>query len=48
MKHEMPFKPSNPNKKGILGTLGPFPEYKGDPLKPLTRKDLVKTKEPFK
>jgi len=48
MKHENPFKPSNPNKHGVLGTIAKYPEYKGDPLKPLVRNDKEKTKEPFK
>jgi hypothetical protein len=48
MKHENPFKPSNPNKHGVLGTIAKYPEYKGDPLKPLIRNDKEKIKEPFK
>ena len=48
MQHENPFKPSNPNKHGVQGTIGKFPEYKGDPLKPLTRIDAKQTKDPFK
>jgi hypothetical protein len=48
MKHEAPFKPSNPPKKGHKGFLAPFPEYKGDPIKPTTRKDVSKGKDPFK
>jgi hypothetical protein len=48
MKHEAEFKPSSPAKKGLNGTIGPYPPYKGDPLKPLQRIDLVKTKDPFK
>lgn len=34
MKHDAPFKPSNPTKSGETGCLGKYPEYKGDPLKP--------------
>ncbi|CAD8044938.1 unnamed protein product [Paramecium primaurelia] len=48
MKHEAPFKPSNPTKSGETGCLSKYPEYKGDPLKPTQRKDFVKGKDPFK
>jgi len=48
MQHETEFKPSSPAKKGWNGTIGPYPPYKGDPLKPLTRINLTKTKDPFK
>jgi len=29
--HEMPFKPSHPAKKGLMGTMEPFPEHIPDP-----------------
>ncbi|KAL4501495.1 hypothetical protein ABPG72_021302 [Tetrahymena utriculariae] len=48
IKHEAPFKPSNPGKKGLNGTISKFPEYKPDPLKPLKRVDKPKDKDPFK
>ena len=38
MEHEVPFKPSNPAKKGHNKTLNKFPEYKENPPKPLVRK----------
>lgn len=47
-KHDGPFKPSHPTKTGEAGYLGKYPPYKGDPLKPTERRDLVKTKDPFK
>lgn len=38
-QHEMPFKPSQPCKKGYNGTLEPFPEHIPDPIPaPPTRK----------
>lgn len=48
MKHEAEFKPSSPAKKGLNSTLGPYPEYKGNPLVPLKRIDTTKTKDAFK
>ncbi|CAK75378.1 unnamed protein product (macronuclear) [Paramecium tetraurelia] len=48
MKHEAPFKPSNPTKSGETGCLSKYPQYKGDPLKPTQRIDFVKGKDPFK
>lgn len=38
MTHDVPFKPSNPPKKGYNKTLDKFPEYKEDPLKFAARK----------
>lgn len=38
MTHDVPFKPSNPPKKGYNGTIDKFPEYKEDPLKQAVRK----------
>lgn len=38
MTHDMPFKPSNPPKKGYNKTLDKFPPYKEDPLKFAERK----------
>ena len=35
--HERAFKPSNPGKKGVQGTLEKFPEYKENPLKSTIR-----------
>lgn len=46
--HDNPFKPSNPPKEGLEGYLGKFPEYKGDPIKEVIRRDLTKTKETYK
>lgn len=48
MEHESEFKPSNPAKKGYNGTIGPYPPYKGNPLTPLKRIDVEKTKDAFK
>jgi len=48
LKHEAPFKPSHPTKSGEEGYLGDYPPYKGDPLIPTKRRDLVKGKDPFK
>jgi hypothetical protein len=31
MTHDVPFKPSNPSKKGYNKTIAKFPEYKEDP-----------------
>lgn len=42
MKHDEPFFPANPPKRGYNKTIGRFPEYKEDPMKVVTRK---KTKE---
>jgi hypothetical protein len=36
--HDKPFKPSNPNKKGLKGFLEPFPEYLPNPPTELKRK----------
>jgi len=33
MQHDVPFKPSNPPKRGHNKTIAKFPEYKEDPLK---------------
>lgn len=38
MTHDMPFKPSNPPKKGYNKTIDKFPPYKEDPLKFAERK----------
>lgn len=38
MQHDVPFKPSNPPKRGHNKTIAKFPEYKEDPLKEVTRK----------
>jgi len=36
--HDKPFKPSNPNKKGVIkGTISKFPEYLPNPPKELKR-----------
>jgi len=35
--HDNPFKPSNPNKKGPMGTLDKFPKYMENPLKEAKR-----------
>ena len=49
MEHDKPFKPSNPPKVGHNKTLAPFPYYKEDPKKPLTRKmEEDDDKKPFK
>jgi hypothetical protein len=50
MKHEAPFKPSNPPKQGYNKTIDKFPEYKPDPIKQAVRKieDPSKKKESFK
>lgn len=39
MTHDVPFKPSNPPKKGYNKTLDKFPEYKEDPLRFAARKN---------
>ena len=38
MTHDIPFKPSNPPKRGYNKTLDKFPEYKEDPLRVVTRR----------
>jgi len=38
MTHDVPFKPSNPPKKGYNKTLDKFPPYVVDPLRVVTRK----------
>ena len=38
MSHDVPFKPSNPPKRGYNKTLDKFPEYKEDPLRVVQRK----------
>ena len=38
MTHDVPFKPSNPPKKGYNKTLDKFPPYKEDPLRVVLRK----------
>lgn len=38
MTHDVPFKPSNPPKKGYNKTLDKFPTYVEDPLRVVTRK----------
>jgi hypothetical protein len=38
IEHDVPFKPSNPAKRGYNRTIDKFPEYKEDPLKEVTRK----------
>jgi len=50
MKHEAPFKPSNPSKQGYNKTIAKFPEYKPDPIRMAVRKfeDPSKKKESFK
>ena len=45
MEHDVPFKPSNPAKRGYNRTLDKFPEYVEDPLKPVLRKKGDKTDE---
>ena len=51
MKHDMPFKPANPAKKGYNKTLDKFPPYKPDPMRVVERKkdeeeDKAKWKPP--
>ena len=36
-EHERAFRPSQPGRRGVGGTLDKFPEYKENPLKHLTR-----------
>ena len=49
MEHDKPFKPSHPPKVGYNQTLAPFPYYKEDPKKPLTRKvEEEDDKKPFR
>ena len=44
--HDKEFKPSNPNKKGILkGTIGGFPEYLPNPPTEIKRKKVVEGEE---
>ncbi len=38
MTHDVPFKPSNPPKRGYNKTLEKFPPYKEDPMRPVLRK----------
>lgn len=38
MTHEVPFKPSNPPKRGYNKTLDKFPPYVPDPMKVTVRK----------
>lgn len=38
MEHDKAFKPSHPSKVGHNKTLAPFPEYKEDPRKEITRR----------
>jgi hypothetical protein len=38
MTQDVPFKPSNPPKKGYNKTLDKFPAYKEDPMRVITRK----------
>ena len=45
MTHDVPFKPSNPPKRGYNKTLEKFPAYKEDPLKIVTRKKKVEGEE---
>ena len=40
MTHDVPFKPSNPAKRGYNKTLEKFPPYKEDPAKPVLRKKV--------
>ena len=37
MKHDEPFVPSNPSKKGYNGTIGKFPEYLESPKQEIKR-----------
>ena len=37
MVHDVPFKPSNPPKRGYNKTLEKFPAYKEDPLRVIER-----------
>ena len=41
MEHDAPFKPSNPPKKGLNGTIDKFPAYIEDPMKQAVRKKEV-------
>ena len=41
VEHDKAFKPSNPPKTGYNKTICPFPYYKEDPKKPITRKAVV-------
>ena len=45
IEHDKAFKPSNPAKRGHNKTIAPFPYYKEDPKKPLTRKMPVEGEE---
>ena len=47
-KHEAPFKPNNPPKRGEQGFIGKYPEHKADPLTFPKRKDLPKGQNAFK
>lgn len=38
MTHDMPFKPSNPPRKGYNKTISKFPNYKEDPLRVVERR----------
>lgn len=44
-EHDKPFKPSHPARVGHVKTLMPFPEYKENPLKFVTRKRPVEGEE---
>ena len=43
--HERAFRPSQPGKKGVTGTIEKFPEYKENPLKPTVRVRPVEGQE---
>lgn len=47
--HDTNFRPSNPPKKGVLGTIGKFPEYKENPPQQTKRQEPIENaKEPFR
>lgn len=45
MEHDVPFKPSNPPKKGYNKTLDKFPPYKEDPMRVVTRNKSAEQEE---
>ena len=45
VEHDRPFKPSHPPKVGHNKTLAPFPYYKEDPKKPITRQVPIEGEE---
>ena len=45
VEHDRAFKPSNPPKLGYNKTIAPFPLYKEDPKKPITRRVPVEGEE---